>query len=125
MDAVQDAILNAAIVIITGLIGIVARKIVEWMNAKGISEKLIAKEDSVKVAINAVEQIAINEKGPEKKDMAIKFLVTILNENGIKMTKEEMDIMIEGMLNEAKKEAGDAFLKKPLLLEEEIKELTH
>lgn len=125
MDAVQDAILNAAIVIITGLIGIVARKVVEWMNAKGISEKLIAKEDSVKVAINAVEQIAINEKGPEKKDMAIKFLVTILNENGIKMTKEEMDIMIEGMLNEARKEAGDAFLKKPLLLEEEIKELTH
>ena len=126
MDAVQDAILNAVFVILTALVGILTRKAVEWMNTNGLSKKLVAKRDSVETAINAVEQIAINEKGPEKKAMALKFLVTILNENGIKMTADEMDIMIEGLLGEARKEARDAFLKEPESLpEEKKKQLTH
>lgn len=126
MEAVQAAILNAIYVILTALVGILTRKFVEWMNAKGLSEKLIAKEESVKVAINAVEKIAINEKGPEKKQMALEFLSTILAENGIKMSAEEMNIMIEGLLNEAEKEAKEAFLKKPeITIEQDIKELTH
>lgn len=126
MEAVQEAVLNAIFVILTALVGILTRKVVEWMNANGLSKKLLAKEESVKVAINAVEQIAINEKGPEKKDMAIKFLATILEENGIKMTPEEMNIMIEGLLGEARKEARDAFLKEPeSLTEGKKKELTH
>lgn len=120
MDLIQDAVLNAAIVIITALVGVLTRKVVEWMNTNGLSKKLIAKEESVKVAVNAVEQIAINEKGPEKKDMALKFLITILNENGIKMTTEEMNIMVEGILGEAKKEAKDAFLVEPKSLDAEL-----
>lgn len=113
MEALQGALVEIILLLLTGIVGALSRKFVQWMNASGLSKKIMAKEESVKVAINAVEQIAINEKGPEKKKMALKFLTTILNENGIKMTAEEMDIMIEGLLNVAEQEAKNAFDATP------------
>lgn len=111
MEAIQEALITAMIGLITAFIGALTKKAIEWMNDKGLSEKLVRKQKSVRTAVEAIEQIAINESGPEKKEKAIQFVHTLLNQNGVKMSREEIDIMIEGTLEVIEKEAKENFLK--------------
>ncbi|MGX6962413.1 phage holin, LLH family [Vagococcus xieshaowenii] len=107
MEALQGAVLNLLAVIITSICGVVAKKITSYLNQKGVIATIQAKEASVMIAVDAVEQIARNEEVPSKfnkaKDMAIKFLA----EQGITVTEHEIDTLIESAVAEINKNVKD------------------
>lgn len=117
MDALQTALIDLVVILLTGFAGVVTKKVVEMANASGLSKKLHIKKDSIMIGINAIEKIAINESGPEKKEKAIEYILVLLQESGVKMERKEIDIMIEGMLGAIEEEA-----KKNFLIESDTKE---
>lgn len=94
-EELQVAILNAAIGIIVALIGVITKKVVAFLNEKGVTEKLNKKQYLVDIAVNAAEQIYQNEDGAVKLANARKEAIKLLNDNGLKITEAELQNLIE------------------------------
>lgn len=95
MDAVQEALFNALVVMVVGLIGWLARKVAKYLDELGLTEKLDKKQYLVKLAVNAVEQIWKNEDGATKLIKARNQALDLLNDNGIDITSAELIAMVE------------------------------
>lgn len=105
MDAVQEALFNALVVIAVGLIGWLARKVAKYLDELGLTEKLDKKQYLVDLAVNAVEQIWKNEDGATKLVKARNQALDLLNDNGIDITASELNNMVEASV----KAMNDAF----------------
>jgi LL-H family phage holin len=116
---ITNAILSALGTILVALIGYVARKVAEYLKEKGITEKLSTKQYLADIAVNAVEQIYINEDGPEKFAKAKSEAVKLFNENGISINLEELDVLIEASV----KAMNDGF--NSVKEKDEMIEITH
>lgn len=92
MEQVQGAILSALGTILVALIGVTTKKVVVFLNEKGITEKLNKKQYLVDIAVNAAEQIYQNEDGAVKLANARKEAIKLLNDNGLKITEAELQI---------------------------------
>lgn len=90
-----NAIVSALGTILVALIGYVAQKVASFLKEKGVTEKLSNKKYLVDIAVNAVEQIFINEDGAEKFAKAKDEAVKLFNENGVPINHEELDVLIE------------------------------
>lgn len=95
MGELQVAILNAAIGIIVALIGVITKKVVAFLDEKGITEKLNKKQYLVDIAVNAAEQVYQNEDGAVKLANARKEALKLLNDNGLNITDAELQNLIE------------------------------
>ncbi len=105
MDAVQEALFNALVVMVVGLIGWLARKVAKYLDELGLTEKLDKKQYLVDLAVNAVEQIWKNEDGATKLVKARNQALDLLNDNGIDITSAELITMVEA----AVKAMNDSF----------------
>ncbi|EDP67298.1 hypothetical protein CAT7_07398 [Carnobacterium sp. AT7] len=105
MDAVQEALFNALVVMVVGLIGWLARKVAKYLDELGLTEKLDKKQYLVDLAVNAAEQIWQNEDGAIKLANARKEAIKLLNENKINITDTELQNLIEASV----KSMNDAF----------------
>ena len=103
MEQVQGALFNLFATIIVAAIGILTKKIVAYLDKKGMVETIMAKETSVMIAVDAIEQIARNEKVPDKFKAAKHMAIDFLNKQGIKVTDEELEILIESAVAEINK----------------------
>lgn len=107
MDVLQDVIIEALLVIVVALIGVITRKVVTWLNEKGVTEKLYQKREVIYAVVRAVEQIYKDSDGPEKlahaKDMAINLLAA----SNIDITQEELEVFIEEAVNMVKSQTAD------------------
>lgn len=90
-----NAFISALGTILVALIGYVAQKVASYLKEKGVTEKLSNKQYLVDIAVNAVEQIFINENGAEKFAKAKDEAVKLFNENGVPINHEELDVLIE------------------------------
>lgn len=115
----MNAIVSALGTILVALIGYIAQKIASYLKEKGITEKLSNKQYLVDVAVNAIEQIYINEDGPEKFQAAKDEAVRLFNENGIPINHEELDVLIEASV----KAMNDGF--NGVREKDELREITH
>lgn len=95
MEQVQAAILSALGTILVALIGVITKKVVAFLDEKGITEKLSKKQYLVDIAVNAAEQIYQNENGAVKLANARKEAIKLLNDNGLKITEAELQNLIE------------------------------
>ena len=57
----------------------------------------------IKVAIRCAEQIFTPEQWAEKKNYVYHYAINKANDMGMKLTEEDIDIIIEGFVNELKK----------------------
>ncbi len=105
MQQIQTALLGALGTVLVTLIGIVANKVVAFLNDKGITEKLNRKQYLVDIAVNAAEQIWQNEDGAIKLANARKQALELLNVNGIDIKGTELNNLIESSV----KAMNDAF----------------
>lgn len=112
MEAIQEAVLQLAAVVITGILGVVAHKVTAFLKKKGVMATLQAKESSVMIAVDAIEQIARNEKVPDKFNAAKKMALQFLNEQGIKISDIELQALIESAVAEINKNVKDELNKK-------------
>lgn len=92
---IQEAVMQLMLAVITGLIGLVTAKITKYFKEKGILAKFEAKKTSVDIAVNAVEQIYYNEDGVVRYQNAKQRATDILNDQGIKITDDELNTLIE------------------------------
>lgn len=95
MQGLQEAVMQLAVVIITGLVSVLTAKATAYFREKGLLAKLDAKKKSVDIAVNAVEQIYYEEQGPERYKQARTRAIDLLNKQGITITEQELDTLIE------------------------------
>ncbi|MDT2808394.1 phage holin, LLH family [Vagococcus lutrae] len=95
MQGLQEAVMQLAVVIITGLVSVLTAKATAYFREKGLLAKLDAKKKSVDIAVNAVEQIYYEEEGPERYKQARTRAIDLLNKQGITITEQELDTLIE------------------------------
>ena len=105
MEQIQTALLGALGTIIVSLIGVIAKKVVAFLDEKEINEILNRKQYLVDIAVNAAEQIWQNEDGAIKLANARKEAIKLLNENNINITDTELQNLIEASV----KAMNDAF----------------
>lgn len=95
MQGLQEAVMQLAVVVITGLVSVLTAKATAYFKEKGLLAKLDAKKKSVDIAVNAVEQIYYQENGPERYKQARTRAIDLLNKQGITITEQELDTLIE------------------------------
>lgn len=99
MDSLQQALLNLAVVVITGAVSIATKKLTTYFKEKGVLSKFEAKKESVNIAVNAVEQIALNEDVPHKYNEAKRRAIELLRTQGIVISDRELDSLIEAAVS--------------------------
>lgn len=99
MQGLQEAVMQLAVVIITGLVSVLTAKATVYFKEKGLLAKLDAKKKSVDIAVNAVEQIYYEEEGPERYKQARTRAIDLLNKQGITITEQELDTLIEAAVS--------------------------
>lgn len=99
MQGLQEAVMQLAVVIITGLVSVLTAKATAYFREKGLLAKLDAKKKSVDIAVKAVEQIYYEEEGPERYKQARTRAIDLLNKQGITITEQELDTLIEAAVS--------------------------
>lgn len=107
MNGLQDAIFNLFMVVLTGILGTVATNITRYFKHKGVISTLQAKEASVAIAVDAIEQIARNEKVPNKLNEAKRLAIVFLREQGISISDDELEMLIEASVLEINKKVNN------------------
>lgn len=105
MDVVREVIFGGLVTVAVGLIGWLTKKVSNYLDELGLTEKLDKKQYLVDLAVNAVEQIWKNEDGATKLIKARNQALDLLKDNGIDITAAELNNMIEA----AVKTMNDAF----------------
>ncbi|RST96149.1 hypothetical protein CBF37_11215 [Vagococcus vulneris] len=95
MNGLQDAVINLLAILITGAVTVLSAKATAYFKQKGMLDLLKTKQDTVKIAVNAAEQIYKVEDGQVRYDKAKKRAVQMLNEQLIPITDIELDSLIE------------------------------
>lgn len=103
MTGLQDAVFNLLAVVLTGFVGMIATNVTKYFKKKGIVSTIQAKEASVMIAVDAIEQIARNEKVPDKFNAAKRLAVEFLNKQGVSISEAELDMLIESSVAEINK----------------------
>ena len=121
MDGLQEVIWQALLAILVALVGLVTRSIIQWLNTKGITEKLEGKEYIVRWLVNGAEQAYKHEDGKKKRDIVKQKAIDVLNKNGLDVGVTELNELIEAMVFEMNK----AKQENTTTIELESKELPH
>ena len=100
MEAIQAELINLIIAVITVLAGLITQKVTSYLKQKGIIAKLEANKELVRIVVNAVEQTYQHLNGEEKLKVAKIELVKLMNEKKIKISEQEVDILIESVVKE-------------------------
>lgn len=95
MEDLQATIISALAAILVSLVGVITKKVVAFLDEKGITEKLSKKQYLVDIAVNAAEQVYQNEDGAVKLANARKEALKLLNDNGLNITDVELQNFIE------------------------------
>lgn len=103
MNGLQDAVFNLLAVALTGFLGVITTNVTRYLKNKGVLSMLQAKEASVSIAVDAIEQIARNEHIPDKFNAAKRLAVKFLNEQGVNITDTELNLLIESSVAEINK----------------------
>lgn len=75
--------------------------------AKNLIEKILA-ERWAKDAVNTAQQLMSKQTGQERKDYVIEKLTQALNEKNIKITEEQINMLIESAVKQMKIEEAKA-----------------
>lgn len=104
VNAVYPELINLVIIFITAMMGIATRKVTQFLNEKGIIEKMHKNRELVNTVVTAVEQAYSNLNGEEKLNLAKLEAVKLMSEKGIKISEKEVELLIESVVKEMKDE---------------------
>ena len=96
-------VFNIVLALVVAVAGIIAKSLIPYLKAK--KEEALAKlrstkwyfvADIVDAVVRAVEQTVSEEiHGEDKKSLAIKYIQELLAQNGIAISAEQLDALIE------------------------------
>ena len=105
MEEIQVALTQLFSAAVVAILGVVTAQISGWIKSSKLAKHLESKTESVRIAVNAVEQIAKNEGIEDKFTEAKTRALEILNSNGLKFTEDELNSLIEIAVREIKNSA--------------------
>ena len=121
MAELQPLIINAAIVVLTGIGTWVGKIIGEWFKEK-INTK--TKTDIVKTTCEYVQQVYKDLDGESKLQKAQEAIVEQLNEKGITITELEMRVLIESTVHSFKTGFTEGYNTTTEAIEEPVDAIT-
>lgn len=90
--------------IITIISILVSTYVIPWLKAKCGVENMELVMNYVAMAVRCAEQIYTSEQWEEKKEFVMNYMLGIINNTlKIEMSEEQLDVLIEGAVNEIKK----------------------
>jgi len=103
MEAIQTELINLLFTVITVLIGMIGARLTGYLKKKGVLQQIENNKELVRIVVDAVEQSYQFFDGAEKFEMAKQNALTLLNEKGITITENELELLIESAVIEAKR----------------------
>lgn len=100
LEAIQMELINLVILVITALVGWVTQKVASYLKQIGVVAKLEANKELVKIVVHAVEQTYKHLDGEQKLQLAKAQIVELMNEKKIKISEQEIDLLIESVVKE-------------------------
>lgn len=100
MESLHAEILNLALILLTGLVGYVAKHVASYFKKKGILSQIESHKELAKLVVAGVEQAYTQLHGKEKLNVAKIELIKLANSKGLKVSEKELDIIIEAVVKE-------------------------
>lgn len=95
MEAIQVELINLVILVLTTLVGYATKQVSSYLKKRGALAELENNKVLVDIAVNAVEQMFKEADGITKFETAKAELVKMLNDKKIKVSEEQLNLMIE------------------------------
>ena len=99
MSEINQVVIETVIPILVSLISafvlLLVRNLNGWMKARLTNEQYAFAQSIVKAAVSAAEQYAGSKEGETKKSLVLTAATQALNERGVRITPQELDILIE------------------------------
>ena len=106
----RQIIINFLSALITLMIAVITRYLIPWMIAHTDSEKTYCLMRWAKEAVYAAEQVFGSGTGEQKKQYVIKMIKKIAANNGIDITEEEIDLLIEAAVGAINQEIMNSLI---------------
>lgn len=110
MTELQPIIVNASVVILTTVGGVLGKMVYNWIKEKIDTEQ---KEKIVNTTVKYVNQLYKDMNGDDKLNQAQNAIIEQLNQKGIKITDLELRVMIEAAVNSFKDTVVDGKVDTP------------
>lgn len=91
----KDILFEVVSIIVVAIAGIVGQKLRTYFDDKEIGEELFNKNYIVQIAVNAAEQVATHDETINKYEDAKRRALHMMNTNGLKVSDDELDSLIE------------------------------
>lgn len=104
----NDLVFDALKVIVTACAALIAGYVIPWIKQRIGQERIDDAVRWAKMAVLYAQQVLWDETGKAKKAMVKEMLSGYCNDNGIKITDEQMEILIESAVKEMKMSTADA-----------------
>lgn len=95
-----DIIIKILILIIGGIIIPMVNK---YINTYVSKEQLEIIKGYIETGVRCANQIYTPEQWKEKKDYVLNYALGVVNDFGLKVTTEQLDTLIEGIVNQVKR----------------------
>lgn len=94
-QVVVETVIPVLVSLISAFVLLVVRNLNTWMKARLTNEQYVFAQSLVKSAVSAAEQYAGSKEGEIKKNLVLTAVTQALQERGVKITPQELDILIE------------------------------
>lgn len=95
MEILQEQLVTVLGTVITIIAGYAVKQLKNYLDQKGVTQKLKVYESSAKIAVSAVEQIYYNEDGPKKFEHAKRHMAQSLQKQGLLVDDKDLQYWIE------------------------------
>ena len=106
---VMNVIVKSVISIVSVLITVY---VIPWIKKKIGSANYATVIQYITIAVHAAEQLYTEDQWSEKKKYVEDYVSDICSKDGIEITAEELDALIEGIVNEVKHSDGSETMVK-------------
>lgn len=100
---VMEAFIGFLSAVVVGMAGLVTKKVVNYLQKKGIMQELEHKKELVNLSVNYAEQVFYQLNGPEKFDKALEKAAQEFRKAGLPIDSDEIRLMIEAAVSEINK----------------------
>jgi LL-H family phage holin len=92
---VVETVIPIIVSVISAFVLLIVRNLNTWMKARLTNEQYAFAQSLVKAAVSAAEQYAGSGEGETKKTLVLTAVTQALQERGVKISPQELDILIE------------------------------
>lgn len=103
----SEITLEAVKLIVMFLALIITRYLIPWLKASVDTNKMSQIVTIVESGVQMAQQVYKNESGQKKKEIVLEYVNKMLKSKGLKISEEELDVLIEAFVKQLKIAEGD------------------